>query len=58
MSTSAVAPIARDEPATLSGINTLMDSVLILLSFGLIVTFMSALWFARREFRVKTPEGN
>ena len=32
--------------------------VLTLLSFGLVVTLVSALWFARREFRVKTPEGN
>jgi len=32
--------------------------VLTLLGFGLVVTLLSALWFARREFRVKTPEGN
>lgn len=32
--------------------------MLILLSFGIAVTLVSALWFARREFRVKTPEGN
>jgi hypothetical protein len=29
-----------------------------LLLFGLIVTALTALWFARREFRVKTPEGS
>lgn len=29
-----------------------------LLGFGLIVTALTALWFAQREFRVKTPEGN
>jgi ABC-2 type transport system permease protein len=28
-----------------------------LLGFGLAVTALTALWFARREFRVKTPEG-
>jgi ABC-2 type transport system permease protein len=32
--------------------------LLILLGFGVVVTLVSALWFARREFRVKTPEGN
>ena len=32
--------------------------VLILLGFGVVVTLVSALWFSRREFRVKTPEGN
>jgi ABC-2 type transport system permease protein len=29
-----------------------------LLGFGVVVTILTALWFARREFRVKTPEGS
>jgi hypothetical protein len=32
--------------------------VLTLLFLGLAITALSALWFARREFRVKTPEGS
>jgi ABC-2 type transport system permease protein len=32
--------------------------VVTLLVFGLAATVLTAVWFARREFRVKTPEGN
>ena len=32
--------------------------VLTLLTFGLAATVVSALGFARREFRMKTPEGS
>jgi ABC-2 type transport system permease protein len=32
--------------------------VVILLAFGLVLTALTGLWFARREFRVKTPEGS
>jgi ABC-2 type transport system permease protein len=37
---------------------TAQRCVLTLLTFGVVVTLVSAFWFARREFRVKTPEGN
>lgn len=32
--------------------------VLTLVGFGVAVTALTAVWFARREFRVKTPEGS
>jgi ABC-2 type transport system permease protein len=32
--------------------------VVVLVTFGVVVTALTALWFSRREFRVKTPEGN
>lgn len=34
---------------------TSMNCVLILVSFGVIVSLISAFWFARSEYRVKTP---
>lgn len=50
MSVSAVGPIARDEPAPLSGATTLMDSVLILLSLTVVqrlVGFVRGVLFCR-----------
>lgn len=37
---------------------TAQRCALILLGVGSMIILVSALWFARREFRVKTPEGN
>ena len=37
---------------------TSTNSVLTLLGFGLVVTLLSSLWFARSEYRVKTPGGD
>jgi ABC-2 type transport system permease protein len=37
---------------------TAQECVLTLLGFGVAMTALTAVWFARREFRVKTPEGS
>jgi len=31
------------------------ECVLVVVGFGVVVSLVSALWFARSEFRVKTP---
>ena len=42
----------------LKKIPTAESAVRTLLVAGVVVTVLTALWFARREFRVKTPEGS
>jgi hypothetical protein len=48
----------RDWGMDLEKIPTAESAVRTLLVSGLVVTLLTALWFARREFRVKTPEGS
>jgi ABC-2 type transport system permease protein len=48
----------REWDLDLEKIPTAGGCVQTLLLFGLIATVLTALWFARREFHVKTPEGS
>ena len=43
---------------SLEKIPTAGGCVQTLLLFGMAATVLTALWFARREFHVKTPEGS
>ena len=50
--------LLRDWSLNLEKVPSAADCAYTLLGFGLVVTLLTALWFARSEFRVKTPEGS
>jgi ABC-2 type transport system permease protein len=47
----------REWGLDLEKVPTAERCVVTLLTFGAVVTALTALWFSRREFRVKTPDG-